>query len=303
MIVPNIPRTGLAADSPRFAPAWTGEARAWTGEAPDLERTEPWRRAASVVKSVPAIVAGGSTAAFFTMVVAALLSGLTLPSTGRAQAVVVDQGTFTITLGGEPAGSEEFFVRRSGDTVGSYLANGTIDIWAPNTERTLSVLLTASAPRGVSEGYELTVTGVREPYRVTIPAVTPPRFPSHYVSESGQESREYSGSAETRILEAFVAHHYYFLASLEVGSSVPVIVPSERTSGRVTVAASNEDEIVFGVLSMRARRLLLQGHGGDRLVWFDALGRVVRVELPSMAYVAQRTDLVYDSSGRCGVPD
>lgn len=221
-----------------------------------------------------------------------------------AQAVVVDEGSFSISHHGEPAGREEFFIRKRTDAAGSYLANATVELWAWGGERTLSTLLTAHAPGGSSLGYELSVTEAEAPFRIAIPVVAAPRFTSHYVSANGQETREYAGEPGTRILEAFVAHHHFALASLDLGSSVPVIVPGEKTAGHLRLSDSEEVEIVVGGLAVRTRKLSLAGLGGERLIWFDALGRVIRTEIPALGYAAERTDLgMAASSSEPPAPD
>ena len=206
------------------------------------------------------------------------------------QARVVDEGAFSITIDGLSAGRESFVIRSYGDGDGSYLANATIELGGAH-ESTRTTILRANAPGGETEGYELSVSGAEENFRVTIPSIGADRFNSHYVSSDGQESREYAGGPQTRVIEDRVAHHHFALASLRAGTVVPVIVPGERRSGQIEVISEDEDELVVAGLSLPTRKLALAGYAVGHFVWFDARGRVVRVEIQELGYVAQRTDL------------
>jgi hypothetical protein len=53
-----------------------------------------------------------------------------------------------------------------------------------------------------------------------------------------------------------------------------------------------EEEIrVGGILVQNARRFHLAGGEHPRDVWFDDQGRVLRLEVPSLGYVAERESL------------
>ncbi|MCE2454660.1 MAG: hypothetical protein J4G12_02425 [Gemmatimonadetes bacterium] len=204
-----------------------------------------------------------------------------------SQVGVMDEGAFRITVEGVPVGTEEFVIRSLGDASGAYLANARVELGG--SVRT--TILRASAPDGESEVYELSLEGDPESFTVSIPAFSTPRFNSTYTSEYGQETREYAGNPLTRVLEAQVAHHHFFLAALEPGEVVPVIVPGERRSGRIEVTAEEDDLLTVGGVELPTRKVAFAGMGEGHFVWFDARNRVIRVEIREHRYVAERTEV------------
>ena len=208
-----------------------------------------------------------------------------------AQSVVLDEGSFAITVDGRPAGTEEFSIRRSGVGVsGTVIANAVISLDGPDGSREIRPLLAADASAGAASQYQVKVTGA-ESIDLRLSLVGR-RYVSVIRSDEGEEEREFRARPETRILEAGVAHHYYFLRGLREGGSAPAIEP--RTSRQFDLEASawREEEILLGRTRVSARRVIFGPDSDRRLVWYDRQGRVLRVEVPSIGYVAERRDLV-----------
>lgn len=60
----------------------------------------------------------------------------------------------------------------------------------------------------------------------------------------------------------------------------------------MTLSFVGEEEIrVGGVLFQGARRFHLEGGVHSRDIWFDDQGRILRLEVPSLGYVAERESL------------
>jgi hypothetical protein len=118
------------------------------------------------------------------------------------------------------------------------------------------------------------------------------RYVARIVDALVEEIREFPAAADTRILEVDVAHLYYFLKDLREGAVSPVLAPRERTRLNLTAGAWSEEEIPVGPNLVRARRVEFAAGDDRRIVWFDRLGRVLRVSIPAKAYLAERTDLV-----------
>jgi hypothetical protein len=53
-----------------------------------------------------------------------------------------------------------------------------------------------------------------------------------------------------------------------------------------------DEQIVVGSTTLAARRVEYTAGEDSRWVWYDALGRVLRVEIPATGYVAVRTDVL-----------
>ena len=187
-----------------------------------------------------------------------------------AQSAVVDQGTFSVSVSGEVIGREEFSIRRAGlGRSAAYIASGAVTLLLDGESQELRPLLSAHAPEGATDGYQLKVTGM-DASEIVINLVGP-RFVSSFRSAAGEEEREFSARTHTRIVEQFVAHHYYFLANVSEGT---------------------QEELRLGQNRVEARRVVFQDGDHERIVWFDRQGRVLRVEIPGLEYVAERQDLV-----------
>ena len=93
-------------------------------------------------------------------------------------------------------------------------------------------------------------------------------------------------------IEDDVAHLYYFLGQTEPGTVTPVIEPRSRARLELTTGASSDQEVRVGATTLPARRIEYSSGESSRWVWFDALGRVLRVEVPATGYVAERTDVL-----------
>lgn len=219
------------------------------------------------------------------------LCALAQPGRGAAQSVVVDEGTFAVSLRGVPAGSEQFAIRRAGvgdDAI--VIANAVIRLDRGAGPMELRPLLEVTPLDDASVNYQLKVSG-SESSELSV-RLAGRRYVARIRTDAGEEEREFLARPGTRIVEEGVAHHYYFLRGVREGSSTPVIEPSTRRQVQLTASAATEEEIALGATRVRARKVTLTAGDDVRHVWFDAQGRVLRVEIPALGYVAERQDLV-----------
>jgi len=225
------------------------------------------------------------------LALAIALSALAQPGRSAAQSVVVDEGTFAVSLRGAPAGTEQFAIRRAGvgdDAI--VIANAVIRLDRGAGPMELRPLLEVTPLDDASVNYQLKVSG-SESSELSV-RVAGRRYVAHIRTDAGEEEREFLARPGTRIVEEGVAHHYYFLRGVREGSSTPVIEPRTRRQVQLTASAATEEEIALGATRVRARKLTLSAGEDVRVVWFDAQGRVLRVEIPALGYVAERQDLV-----------
>lgn len=223
---------------------------------------------------------------------AALLTvTLATPHSGSAQGVVVDQGTFAVSLGGRAAGTEEFTIRRAGlGGDAAIFANGTITLTRDGRQQQISPLLRAVPPDGVVSQYQVGVTGVDAlDLRLRL---AQRRYVAVIQSAVGEEQREFLAQPQTRVLEVDVAHHYYFLRDVRQGSVTPVLEPRMRGHAELVAEAASDEELRMGQAPVGARRVQFSSGDDRRIVWFDRVGRVLRVEIPGRGYVAERVDLL-----------
>jgi hypothetical protein len=213
-----------------------------------------------------------------------------MPLCLQGQSVMVDEGTFSVQLAGMPAGSEEFTIRRAGiGEEATVIAQAVIHLDQSNGTTELRPLLRTLLPNGGVSDYQLKISGV-ETAEMSL-WLDGRRYAARFRTARGDEEREFLARPETHLLEQGVAHHYYFLKDAREGSRTPVLEPRTRKQLQLVASAASEEEIRVGTVRVTARRVTF-GTGDDaRTVWFDPQGRVLRVEIPFLGYVAQRRDL------------
>lgn len=222
---------------------------------------------------------------------AALLTMWAAP-TLTAQGIVVDQGQFAIRIGGRSVGTEDFVIRRAGlGRDDAIFANGVVTVTTGEETQEVRPLLRTAPPGGTVASYQVRVTG---PDAMDVRLTrSGRRYVATIGSKAGNEDREFQAHADTRVLELGVAHHYYFLRNVRDGGVVHVLEPRSRRQLTLTAGARSEEELRLGPNVVSARRVEYSSDRQDhRIVWFDRQGRVLRVEIPSLDYVADRTDLV-----------
>ncbi|MEX0907059.1 MAG: hypothetical protein WD054_01920, partial [Gemmatimonadota bacterium] len=123
--------------------------------------------------------------------------------------------------------------------------------------------------------------------------VTGSRASARTMSSAGETMREYLVSDGAVLLDDGVAHHYYFIAQRVAAGATrtPIVIPRESRQVQATITAGGQESISAGGQTVSARKIVVTADGGERTVWVDAEGRVLRVEIPSKDYVAVRTEL------------
>ena len=221
---------------------------------------------------------------------ACLVLGLTAtPLWG--QGVIVDQGTFSVRMAGEEAGTEEFVIRRAGLGSGDALfASGSVTMTSP-AQQVIRPLLRVRPLTGAADEYQVQVTG-RDAAEIRL-GLTGRRYVASIRSDMGAEDREFQARPDTRVIESGVAHHYYFVRDDREGREIYVLEPRSRRQLTLVAGATVQEELQLGPNVVSARRTTFSAEGNeDRIVWFDRQGRVLKVEIPNLGYVAERTDLV-----------
>ena len=220
-----------------------------------------------------------------------------LPAGAWAQGVVVDQGTFAVSLDGRRVGSEEFTIRRAGfDRDDALFATATVDVTRDDGRQQVRLLLRATPFDGLPK-----CEGTEPCYQVDVEGagalslrlgLSGRRYVARIVDSVGEEIREFPAAPETRILEQDVAHLYYFLRGVGMGATSPILTPMSRTRSHLRAEASIQEQIQLGPNVVQARRVEFAAGEDLHIVWYDRFGRVLRVSVPARGYLAERTDLV-----------
>jgi hypothetical protein len=101
--------------------------------------------------------------------------------------------------------------------------------------------------------------------------------------------REYLVSEGAIVVDEGIAHHYYFLGRRAGDGRVPIVIPQDSRQVVAEVVRGGQEAVSVGGRSMQGSRMTVRADGTERIVWLDGEGRVLRVEVPSRQYVAERT--------------
>lgn len=218
-----------------------------------------------------------------------IMGALCAPTPGSSQ-VTLDEGVFTVTLRGQPYGTETFLIRRAGTGDETrVVATGEIRLQDASGAREMAVRLQAVGREMTPSAYEIKISGVMQEH-VRIER-NGSRLVSAVVSDRGERVREYRASPDALLREQDVAHHFFFLGRrlVEGGDfAAPVIVPRAGRQVDVEVSEVGTESLAIGGESAQARRLRVAEGTEISLVWIDAEGRVLAVEIPGTGYRAVR---------------
>jgi hypothetical protein len=215
------------------------------------------------------------------------------PSDCLGQNVAVDEGAFRLSIHGQLAGREEFSIRRAGSgQQARVVLRGSVQLSLETGARNLAPALEAGGSELSVMAYQLKVSG-DEPSEIYV-SRSDGRFLAKVISAEGEQLREFRAGPGSVVLDDDVAHHHYLLTPfLDVESSVSLTVlsPSGGRQRRMTLTSLGAAEIRIGAAPVNARHFRLEGGPRSREIWFDDQGRVLRVEIPSMGFVADREGL------------
>jgi hypothetical protein len=225
-------------------------------------------------------------AGFLAMLLTAAMGGALGAQTGAE-----DEGTFEILVNGRPVGSEQFSIRQSGVGAGAeFIATGRVQVYLPTGSLDLTTRLRSSGFQADPVSYEVTVGG--EAPRRLVGSVGRGRFSSRIVTPVGEQLREFLASPGAIVLDEGVAHHAYFLARRTRSGPLPILIPRENRQVMAEVIDQGEERIAIRGTQVTAYRMIIRLEGSDdRHVWVDALGRLIRVEIPARGYAAIRTEI------------
>jgi hypothetical protein len=215
--------------------------------------------------------------------------GSALPA--AAQTGASDAGTFLISVGGRQVGTEEFNIVQTGvGTNSEIVATGRVRVQLPTGTVELTPRLRATGFQATPVSYDVTVGG-NSPRRV-IATVANGRVSARTLTAAGEQMREYLASPNAIVLDDGIAHQYYFLARRLRNGQVPIIIPRENRQEMATVKGLGEEQVQIGDRTVSLFHLVVTPTGGDeRHVWVDALGRVIKVQIPARNYVAVRSEI------------
>ncbi len=215
---------------------------------------------------------------------------LAAPAALSAQAGASDAGTFRVFVEGRAVGTEEFTIRQSGSgSAAEVNASGRVSLRLPTGTLELAPRLRATGLQFDPVAYQVDIGG--DSPRKIVGTLGSGRFSAKIVSAGGEELREYVASSGALVLDEGIAHHYYFIARRGPGR-VPVLIPRENRQAVATVTSRGEERVTIEGAAVPLFHLVVVMAGrGEQHVWVDALGRVLKVEIPDRGYMAVRTEV------------
>ena len=208
--------------------------------------------------------------------------------TAAGQATVVDEGSFTITRGGDRIGREDFSIRHVPTTAGAFetLARGLVAVGA---ERLTVDLSADSVGQPVRFQAKTTLDGrPGDTYRAE---VVGRRYSARAMRPSGESARELLLPSEVLVVEDGVLHLLQFVVARGAGT-VKAVVPSRGVVVTLTIGDAGADRVSIGLVSIDARKFVVRegAAGVVRDVWTDKWGRLLKVANPADQTVAMRDD-------------
>ncbi len=211
-----------------------------------------------------------------------------------AQSERVDVGSFTVTVGGQRTGREQFSIRRVVAPDGAVLELRAES--ATGERRTAMRLETDSA--GTPVRYSLEERRGADITRRLGGQRMRGRFATLSRGVTGEAGREYLLVPGAIILEDDGLLQYALLvrgrrAEVGVSMSIPILTPTENRQGtvRLVLEAQGDTVVIAGARRAAWRWRAELGSGDLRTVWADADGRLLRVLLPARGLEAIRDDV------------
>ncbi|MBL8996835.1 MAG: hypothetical protein JNL44_05915 [Gemmatimonadetes bacterium] len=212
-----------------------------------------------------------------------------------AQSRVVDEGTFSLFVGGVRVGREDFSIRTvGGGASAGFVAQGNV----LRGEVRLAVRLNTSA---AGSPLLFTLEETRDG-RLTESLTGESRrelWSGRSVRPEGERAREFRFPAGSLAAEAVVMHHLWFLIRFGEGRTTDVLHPRSLQVEQVSIEDAGPDRVSLGLREFVTRRWVIRPSGGEgvREAWTDLEGRLLRVRVPGEDLEAVRDEPPAETPG------
>lgn len=219
---------------------------------------------------------------------ALLFATATATALPAQSAQIIDQGSFTISVGNQRAGREDFRIE------GTPGASGALEFVARATvvfgDRRLTPALHSDS-LGAPSDYQIESRGTTTGSERWSGKITRGRVSARINNARGESAKEYIVTDGALILDDDVFHQYYFLARRADNTRIAIVVPRRNAQLVLSVSNAGNERVTIGTKDLDARHIVLTEPGGaTRDLWIDAKGRVLKVAIPARNLVAQRDD-------------
>jgi hypothetical protein len=195
---------------------------------------------------------------------------LVAAASAAAQAsAVIDEGSFTVTRGGSPFGTESFkIIRRLGTEGIEYVAQCTRTMEGKVVRTTLATDSTGNptsymrATTGSGQGQ---ITARRATNRLTVNEDGPPA-----------SSRDYAFASGSLILDEDVMHQLYFVTWREP-RSIRFVAPGAKMTGQGALTEVGHETVTVGNVAIPATHYVFVTGDDKREIWIDSSRRLLKV--------------------------
>lgn len=225
------------------------------------------------------------------LAVAALLwlGGAAASTPLPAQVLVVDQGTFSLFVGGQRVGREDFSIRETrGAARSAWVAQS--NILRGETRHTLALTVDSSGSplrfqRETRQGTLVSRSYAGERHGGT--------WSGRAMFRGGESARELPLPPDCFLVDGETVHHLWFVLQLGEGRPVTLLLPAGPAQQRTVIEEQAPDRVALGLREIVARRWILRPpDGGSPLweLWTDVEGRLLRARHPASGLEALRDD-------------
>jgi len=216
------------------------------------------------------------------------IAGVTPALVGAQSAQIIDQGSFTIMVGNQRVGREDFRIEGTPGSSGAleYVARATVVF---GDRRLMPALHSDSLGR--PSDYQIESRGTTTGSERWSGKISRGRVSARINNARGESAKEYIVTDGALILDDDVFHQYFFLARRTAGTSVTIVVPRRNAQLVLRVATTGTETVSIGTKELEGRHLVLtEPDGATREAWVDGRGRVLKVAIPARNLVALRDD-------------
>lgn len=203
----------------------------------------------------------------------------------HGQVVPLDDAVFQLFQDGNPAGEEHVTLHRRGLGQEARII-GQSEIRLLDGSEVRPRLEATTSFRIVT--YQSLFTGAEDGEVVISRAGR--RLVARMTSAAGEAQREFRASESTVILEGGAVLPHYLLRPWLGEEEVVLTILDPRTGDqvRMTLSPLGSENLTIGRRSHRTRRFRLAGDGQTREIWIDGDDRILRIDLPSLGFRAER---------------
>jgi len=211
------------------------------------------------------------------------------------QALVLDEGTFSLFMNGERIGREDFSLRAARGSGGGYIGQGNL----LNGEQRRTVVLTVDSA-GAPLRFQLDTREQGKAVASVVGQLERQIWSARIVRAGVESAREFRLPPDTFIAEQGVIHQLWFVLRLGEGRSITLLSPSGPTQVRVMLEEQAPDRVQLGLREFVARRWVLRRlEDGVVLweLWTDPAGRLLKAANRTSAFEALRDDPPVETPG------